>query len=130
MSESDAIEMAKDATAEFWEQFFNQKDMTAFDRFVHATYQQNGMSSGDGEYLKQWVRGMKDLSVKVERLFGAEMQVKLDDGDPKKVVTTCIYWTATGERDNKPFTTSGMNVLYFDSESNRVLQNWHCSVAD
>jgi hypothetical protein len=130
MSEGTAIERAKDATAEFWEKFFNQKDMEAFDRFAHATYQQNGMPSADGAYLKQWVQGMNDLSVTVERVVGAEMGAKLDDGDPLKIVTTCIYWTATGERDNKPFKTAGMNILYFDAESNRVMQNWHCSAAD
>lgn len=131
MSEVDAIGIAKQATADFWEKFFNEKDMTAFDRFASKTYQQNGSPSADGAYLKQWVQGITskyDLTVKVDRLIGAEMMAKLDDGAPRKVVTVCIDWTATGEphdRSMEPLVAAGMNVLYF--EGDRVLQNWHCT---
>lgn len=131
MSESNPIETAKQRTLDFWQQFFNEGDMEAFDRFTHETYQENGMPTVDGASLKTWIQGVRtqyDLNVTVDRVAGGMIKAKLDDGDPAMVVTACVDWTATGaSRDSSqpPLLVHGMNVLFFEPEGKLVLQNWH-----
>ena len=131
MSEYDPIGTAKQATLEFWQKFFNEGDMEAFDRFRHETYQENGMPSVDGTSLKEWIQGVRtayELNVTVDRVIGANMRAKLDDSDAEPVVTVCVDWTAAGvprDPSMEPLLVHGMNVLFFEPEGKLVLQNWH-----
>ena len=130
MPHQDPITVAEAATREFWEKFFNEGDMNAFNRFAASGYQENGTPGADGSGLKKWIEGVRaryDLQVTIDELLGAEMPAQLPGADgPAQVVTVSLSWTATGtpkESGESPFRTKGMNVLFFRGD--RVVVNSH-----
>ncbi len=101
---------------EFWHQFFNEGNFTAFDELRDDSYCENGNPS-DGEGLKQWVASVRkeiDINVAITR------EVETDN-------RVAIYWIAnpvskeTGKRvDN----LQGINILEF--KDGKIVNNWHC----
>ena len=102
----------------FWQQFFNEERLVAFDEVTApGSYRHNG-SVKDGTGLKAWAEALqKDFHLNVE------IERTIPDGN-----RVAIYWVARPIRKSdkrKQPSVHGMNVLAFDEEG-RITENWNC----
>jgi hypothetical protein len=113
----DQIDIMERAHA-FWQEFFNEERLEAFDEVTAPdNYHHNGELK-DGSGLKKWVGELQHafrLNVEIVRTIPHEDRVAL-------------YWVARPESKadgRKRESMHGMNVLVFDA-NHRITHNWNC----